>query len=148
MKPLTRKEIFENAIAEGKQAPIEPVTREEMILAAHAKREASGGSGGGVGGALDLIIFTENQDTYEWSCNKTFDECLELVNNGVFIAVKRRGSSMEVLTNYHRFESVSGTELYFTYYNFDHQRPTGVMWVKDISGEIGVIYGDYAQSME
>ena len=56
MKPLTRKEIFENAIAQGKNAPIEPITREEMILAAHAKREASGGGGTGGGGDTGLLV--------------------------------------------------------------------------------------------
>lgn len=46
MKPVTRREIFENAVAEGKDPGIKPLTREEAILAKHAKREASGGSGG------------------------------------------------------------------------------------------------------
>lgn len=47
MKPLTREEIFKKAIAEGKEAPIKPITREEHLMAEHAKREASGGGSGG-----------------------------------------------------------------------------------------------------
>ena len=42
-KPTNRREIFMNAIATGCECPIEPVTREEMFLAEHAKREAAGG---------------------------------------------------------------------------------------------------------
>lgn len=47
MKPITRKEIFENAIAQGKKPPIKPLTREEIIMAKEAERESSGGSSGG-----------------------------------------------------------------------------------------------------
>lgn len=53
MEFATRKEIFLDAIAKGKEPEIEPLTREELLLAEHAKREASGGSGSGsaLGGA-------------------------------------------------------------------------------------------------
>lgn len=50
--PINRREIFMNAIATGCECPIEPVTREEMLLAAHAKREASGGGSSGGGGGV------------------------------------------------------------------------------------------------
>lgn len=150
MKHMTRKEIFMAALAKGENPPIKPLTREEHLMAAHAKREASGGggTGGGASEALPLIIFTENQDTYEWSCNKTFDECLELVTNGTFIAMKRNGNRLRVMTDCHRFESFSGTELYFADYDFDRQRPCGVMWGKGNDGEVWEIHGDYEQSME
>ena len=49
MKHMTRKEIFMAALAKGEEAPIKPLTREEQLLAAHAKREASGGGTGGGG---------------------------------------------------------------------------------------------------
>lgn len=58
MKPVTRQEIFENAVAEGKTPNIKPLTREEIVLAKHARREASGGGSGG-GGAGDLIVDSE-----------------------------------------------------------------------------------------
>ena len=51
MKHMTRKEIFMAALAKGEEAPIEPLTREEQLLAAHARREANGSSGGSSGGA-------------------------------------------------------------------------------------------------
>lgn len=46
-KPTNRREIFMHAIATGCECPIEPVTREEILLAEHAKREAQGGGSGG-----------------------------------------------------------------------------------------------------
>lgn len=89
MRPLTRKEIFENAIAQGKEAPIEPVTREEMILAAHAKREASGGSGGGGGVEQPKYILVSEEDPdsgnlvvrKEESVLPTFAALMEYFNN-------------------------------------------------------------------
>lgn len=42
MKPLTRREIFERAIAKGEVPTIKPLTRKEIIMAKEAKREASG----------------------------------------------------------------------------------------------------------
>lgn len=47
IKPKTRKEVFMDAIAKGKKPAIEPLTREEVLMAEHAEREASGGGGGG-----------------------------------------------------------------------------------------------------
>ncbi len=41
-KPLTRKEIFMNAVAEGKPADLKPLTREEMLLQKHATPASSG----------------------------------------------------------------------------------------------------------
>lgn len=54
-KPTNRREIFMHAIATGCECPIEPVTREEMFLAEHAKREAQGGGSGGVSGWNNLV---------------------------------------------------------------------------------------------
>ena len=45
IQPTTRKEMFLHAIATGCECELEPVTREEQLLAQHAKREASGGGG-------------------------------------------------------------------------------------------------------
>lgn len=45
MKPITRKEIFENAIAHGEKAPIKPMTRKEIIMAKEAKRESKSPGG-------------------------------------------------------------------------------------------------------
>lgn len=47
VKPLTRKEIFEEAIARGKAPTIKPLTRQEMIMAKEARRESQE-TGGGV----------------------------------------------------------------------------------------------------
>ena len=54
MKPVTRKEMFMEALAKGCACDVEPVTREEKFLAAQAEREASGGSGGS--GGVDMYI--------------------------------------------------------------------------------------------
>lgn len=53
-KPTNRREMFLHAIATGCECPIEPVTREEMLMAEHAKREAQGGGSGGVSSWNDL----------------------------------------------------------------------------------------------
>lgn len=43
IKPKTRKEVFMDAIAKGKKPAIEPLTSEEVLMAEHAEREATGG---------------------------------------------------------------------------------------------------------
>lgn len=50
IEPTNRREMFLNAIATGCECPVEPLTREEILLAEHARREASGGAGGSSGG--------------------------------------------------------------------------------------------------
>lgn len=40
VNPLTRKEIFEEAIARGEVPTIKPLTRQEMIMAKEASRES------------------------------------------------------------------------------------------------------------
>ena len=61
MKPITRKEIFENAIARGEKAPIKPMTRKEILMAKEAEREASGGGG--------EYFETVGGDTLTWDGN-------------------------------------------------------------------------------
>lgn len=72
-KPISRHEMFMSAIANGCECTLEPVTREEQLLAAHAKREASGGGtgGGGVTSWNDL----EDKPFY---ANKEFVEVVPL----------------------------------------------------------------------
>ena len=45
MKPLTRKEIFQVAIARGEAPKGKPLTRSEIYMTQEAEREASGGGG-------------------------------------------------------------------------------------------------------
>lgn len=58
MIPITRKEVFYNAILNGGDTPT-PVTREEMYLAQIA---ANGGGGGGGGGGSIFRLFVEDID--------------------------------------------------------------------------------------
>lgn len=70
IKPKTRKEVFMDAIAKGKKPPIEPLTREEVLMAEHAEREASGGGG--------FVVIRAGKDVnggdIEPTCNMTYEE--------------------------------------------------------------------------
>ena len=62
-KPLTRKEIFEEAIAKAEVPKIKPLTRQEIIMVKEAKREASGGGGTG-GGVTYTDYFADGSYLY------------------------------------------------------------------------------------
>lgn len=64
MKPVNRKEIFMTALAKGEEVGIEPVTREEMLLAEQAKREAGSSGGGGGGEKKDYSLRHCDQRKY------------------------------------------------------------------------------------
>ena len=78
MKFMSRKEIFQAAVAKGEKPPIAPLTREEIIMAAHAEREERGGSGGGDSGVfyvtLNLEMDTTLQAMISGVCDKTYSE--------------------------------------------------------------------------
>ena len=59
--PKNRREIFLKAIATGSESPVKPLTREEILLAEHARREASGGTGGSSGGNAGVLHFVITQ---------------------------------------------------------------------------------------
>lgn len=61
MKPISRREHFLDAIADGKPCGIKPATREEYFLNEMASG-AGGGSGGG--GALLLVVTSNGDGTY------------------------------------------------------------------------------------
>ena len=89
IKPKTRKEVFMDAIAKGKKPAIEPLTREEVLMAEHAEREASGGGGAS---SLTLIItgsYDAENDEYVFTANKTFEECAEAVQNNSLSVIYR-----------------------------------------------------------
>lgn len=51
---------------------------------------SGGGSAGGGSAGMEMIIFTKNNDTGELTCNKTFDECWELMTSGYeYIAMEK-----------------------------------------------------------
>lgn len=80
IKPKTRKEVFMDAIAKGKKPAIEPLTREEVLMAEHAEREASGGGGG----YTPLIIILDNDGNY--TANMTFEEAYKSCTSGIIPA--------------------------------------------------------------
>lgn len=75
IKPKTRKEVFMDAIAKGKKPTIEPLTREEVLMAEHAEREASGG-----GGSAALVITLQRGGAVE--ANMPFNEAHNSVLSG------------------------------------------------------------------
>lgn len=88
-EPVTRAEMYLNKAATGSgDIPDEPITREEMYLEALAQ----GGGGGGGGGVLELVTFTGEDDTS--SCDKTFSEIdamavpIGTFNGGLFLLQK------------------------------------------------------------
>ena len=89
--PNNRREVFLNAIATGRECSLEPVTREEILLAGHARREANGGSGGGsvsTGGSTGsgVFVFAPNfvyDEELEYSVYRVKDEDRVAVINAV-----------------------------------------------------------------
>lgn len=75
IKPKTRKEVFMDAIAKGKKPAIAPLTREEVLMAEHAEREASGG-----GGSAALVITLQRGGKVE--ANMPFSEAHNSVISG------------------------------------------------------------------
>lgn len=89
MKPVNRKEIFMTALAKGEEVGIEPVTREEMLLAEQAKREAgsSGGGGGGVSAphiTITMRVLSGGADLAFGSAQASisYEEAMNLLING------------------------------------------------------------------
>jgi hypothetical protein len=113
IEPTTRREMFLHAIATGCECELEPVTREEMLLAQHAQREASGGSGGsGGGGGVTVALFRDEYGTV--SCNKSYAECVEAFNNGTLIACADLGKSYYPRIFVEEIED-KGSSLLFTF---------------------------------
>lgn len=116
IKPTTRREMFLNAIATGCECELEPVTREEAILAAHAKREASGGSGGsGGGGASNVCVVTIRPVDFgseggEYTCDKTHAELVAAWQAGIpVIVVRNMGAYHAVLKSIQWYGNMSGS---------------------------------------
>lgn len=86
--PITRKEMYLNAIATGDASgiPETPYTREEMYLDAIAK---GGGGGGGSADAALVVVATVEGTTS--TLNKTWQE----IDAGNYIAVRRRDDGIQ-----------------------------------------------------
>ena len=108
MGPLTRKEFFLNAIAEGTPTPA-PLTREEMYLAEIAKNGSGGGCGGGG------ILATDTDGTLDKKAGE------------IYAAVEAGGSAM-VKTTYPNedveinsiFASVKGANGNYSFYVYTY----------------------------
>ena len=79
-KPLTRGEVFLNAVATGDASNLpDPKTREEMYLEAIAQ-------GGGGGGALVVhVTATTIEESTIYTCDKTAGEMYEAMQTGVVV---------------------------------------------------------------
>lgn len=97
MKPVTRKEMFMNALCGG-ECPVEPATREEMYLARMAE------SAGGGGGAPVVCVF---QDTTDEASSPYF---LKEITEWVYDSMQRPSPATdpEVLTPGEVLEMVFG----------------------------------------
>ena len=78
MNPITRQEIYLNAIAGDGEVPssMEPLTREEYYLSQILERVDQMAQNGG----FVFVNFTETSGT--WTADKTITECLEAWANG------------------------------------------------------------------
>lgn len=97
-KPTNRREMFLHAIATGCECPIEPVTREEMLMAEHAKREAQGGGSGGVSSWNDLtdnpfmVVSTLSMNEDEtFTVNKNYAEVNDALLGGKIVLMSLMG---------------------------------------------------------
>lgn len=84
MEPINRREVFLNALAKGEPVPIEPLTREEVLLARQAEREAGGSGGGG----YDAIIrYNDLNFTTPELLSGSYDNLVAKVRGGEFVNV-------------------------------------------------------------
>lgn len=113
MKPITRKEIFENAIAHGEKAPIKPMTRKEIIMAKEAKRESKSTGGDCDWNTMKNKPFGETTvtgDTLTWDGNTEGLEMTDVGSDGylTFYKVSDATPTIDNLSDFALF--ISGTE--------------------------------------
>ena len=112
MIPITRKEVFYNAILNGGDTPT-PVTREEMYLAEIAK---NGSGGGGGGGGVTVVECTYNSGAHTITSTATASELLEACLNGWVIMSYTDDESYDVsLLNYLFINVILMAEDYTSY---------------------------------
>lgn len=78
MKTQNRKEIFLKALANGEEANIKPLTREEVLLKKQAQRESASGGGGG---GITIVNLTVDYDANVATCDMTAEEIFEMAQN-------------------------------------------------------------------
>jgi hypothetical protein len=68
MEPITRKEVFLNALCADKSCGLEPVSREEILLKRLVEAEASEGGGSGLpaGAKPNQYIVTDGEGNAKW----------------------------------------------------------------------------------
>ena len=131
MKTQNRKEIFLRALANGEEANIKPLTREEMLLKKQAERESASG-----GGAFVVNLDGSMFDGY--TADKTCDDILSAYNNGQMIQFNIKGkviTSFEYANGAFCFETfmmMSETQLVWLYFKLDANGVT-VKYKKQIS---------------
>ena len=68
MEPITRKEVFLNALCADKSCGLEPVSREEILLKRLVEAEANEGGGSGLpsGSKPNQYIVTDGDGNAKW----------------------------------------------------------------------------------
>lgn len=77
MNPVTRKEVFLDAICDGEPCTLEPASREEQVLKKLAESMVGGGAGGG-----DLVVNFTAGEWGNYTMDKNVHEILEAHNSG------------------------------------------------------------------
>lgn len=85
LTPLTREEIFLNAIAEGEDPNLTPVTREEHFLKNIYDAVSQGGGGGGSSNLIVEKLTPEGSWTYVTEHTYTANQLLNMLDSGVMI---------------------------------------------------------------
>ena len=88
MEPLTRFEDLLHAIAIADDTPVEPQTRKEYFLDEIRKSVSQwvaqiGQGGGGTGSATLILRFADPEETGEYTCDHTWKEIWDAVNDGI-----------------------------------------------------------------
>ena len=94
MKPLTRRETYLNAIANGETNVPDPITREETYLHQIAMNGGSGGGGGG-GGGVFLVNMTFDEATNTETLDKTWQEIYDAAQNGLVFLTASSATDLE-----------------------------------------------------